>query len=112
MPALLRRLAAVGVVAAIGIAAAPLARIAFTDTKLKNGLRVIVSEDHAAPVYWDTYPARVSAIMLAQAQAAAKKYWDPARLQIVAVGDATKVTDILAKKGTLEVYDIDGKRIQ
>src|ERR1700704_1316139 len=26
-------------------------RVAFTDTKLKNGLRVIVSEDHVAPVF-------------------------------------------------------------
>jgi predicted Zn-dependent peptidase len=26
-------------------------RVQFTDTKLKNGLRVIISEDHAAPVY-------------------------------------------------------------
>ena len=34
--------------------------------------------------YWDTYPARVMAVTAAQAQAAAKKYWDPARLQIVA----------------------------
>ena len=25
--------------------------IQFTDTKLKNGLRVIISEDHAAPVF-------------------------------------------------------------
>jgi predicted Zn-dependent peptidase len=28
-----------------------LTKIQFTDTKLKNGLRVIVSEDHAAPVF-------------------------------------------------------------
>ena len=38
--------------------------------------------------YWDTYPARIAAVTAEQAQAAAKKYWDPARLQIVAVGDA------------------------
>jgi predicted Zn-dependent peptidase len=61
--------------------------------------------------YWDTYPARVMAVTAEQAQAAARKYWDPARLQIVAVGDATKIKDILAKKGTLEVYDADGKKI-
>jgi zinc protease len=58
--------------------------------------------------YWDTYPARVSAVTAAQVQAAASKYWDPARLQIVAVGDA-KIADILKKKGTLETYDADGK---
>ena len=43
----------------------------------------------------------------AQAQAAATKYWDPSKLQIVAVGDA-KITDIM-KKGPLEVFDADGK---
>jgi len=59
--------------------------------------------------YWDTYPAKISAITAAQAQAAAKKYWDPGRLQIVAVGDATKIREILAKFGTLEVYDSEGR---
>ncbi len=44
-----------------------------------------------------------------QAQSAAKKYWDASRLQIVAVGDATKVRDILAKFGGGEVFDAEGK---
>jgi len=61
--------------------------------------------------YWDTYPARVSAVTAEQAQSAAKKYWDPSRLQIVAVGDATKIRDILAKFGTVEVFDSDGKPV-
>lgn len=61
--------------------------------------------------YWDTYPARIMSVTAAQAQEVAKKYWDPAHLQIVAVGDATKIKDILAKKGELEVYDAEGKRI-
>jgi len=61
--------------------------------------------------YFDTYPARVSAVTAAQAQAAAKKYWDPNRLEIVAVGDASKIRDILAKFGTVEVYDADGKPV-
>ncbi len=47
----LRRLLSVGLVAALGVAAAPVGKIQFTDTKLKNGLRVIISEDHSAPVY-------------------------------------------------------------
>jgi zinc protease len=59
--------------------------------------------------YWDTYPAKISAVTPAQAQAAAAKYWDPAKLQIVAVGDATKITDIMKKRGALEMYDADGK---
>ena len=44
-------LCAAGVIVVLGIAAAPLREIQFTDTKLSNGLRVIVSEDHAAPVF-------------------------------------------------------------
>ena len=59
--------------------------------------------------YWDTYPARIAAVTPEQAQAAAKKYWDPARLHIVAVGDAPAVAAALATKGTLEVFDADGK---
>ena len=61
--------------------------------------------------YWDTYPARVNAITAEQAQAAAAKYLDPNRLQIVAVGDASKTTEILRKKGTLEIYDSDGNNV-
>src|SRR5678816_1319974 len=51
MSSTLKRCGAAGIVVALGVAAAPLTQIQFTDTKLKNGLRVIVSEDHAAPVF-------------------------------------------------------------
>ena len=51
MTSAFKRLCAVGVFAVLGVAAAPLRHIQFTDTKLPNGLRVIVSEDHAAPVF-------------------------------------------------------------
>lgn len=72
----------------------------------------VQSWTYALPAdYWDTYPAKISAVTPAQAQAAAKKYWDASRLHIVAVGDAPAVTEILKKKGVLEVYDADGKRI-
>jgi len=47
----MKRLCAVGLIVAFGVGAAPLRKIQFTDTKLKNGLRVIISEDHAAPVF-------------------------------------------------------------
>ncbi len=47
----LKRLCAAGVVVALGVAAAPVRKIQLTDRKLKNGLRVIISEDHSAPVY-------------------------------------------------------------
>ena len=61
--------------------------------------------------YWDVYPTKVMAVTAEQAQAAAKKYWAPSRLSIVAVGDGTKIKEALAKKGELEVYDTDGKPI-
>jgi zinc protease len=47
----LRAIAVAGVIGTLGIAAAPAGKIQFTDTKLKNGLRVIVSEDHSAPIF-------------------------------------------------------------
>jgi zinc protease len=46
-----KRLCAAALIVVLGLAAAPIRKIQFTDTKLKNGLRVIVSEDHAAPVF-------------------------------------------------------------
>jgi zinc protease len=61
--------------------------------------------------YWDDYPARISAVTAAQAQAAARKYWDASRLQIVAVGDVAKVRPVLEKIGAVEVYDAEGTRI-
>ena len=60
--------------------------------------------------YWDKYPERVNGVTLAQAQAVAKKYLDPARLQIVAVGDP-KVADVFKAFGTVEMYDTNGKPV-
>ena len=61
--------------------------------------------------YWDKYPERVNAVTRAQIQAAAKQYLDPARLQIVAVGDPDKVGKILTGFGPVETYDTEGRRI-
>jgi predicted Zn-dependent peptidase len=60
--------------------------------------------------YWDKYPERMMAITREQVQAAAQKYLDPARLQIVAVGDGAKIGEGLKSFGTVEAYDPDGKR--
>jgi predicted Zn-dependent peptidase len=62
--------------------------------------------------YWDTYPARVMAVTPAQAEDAARKYWAAGRLQIVAVGDATKIAGVLRKKGDLEMFDTEGQPIK
>ncbi len=61
--------------------------------------------------YWDRYPSRIMAITEADAQAMAKKYLDPARMQIVAVGHPEGVSRALRKLGPVEVYDAEGKKI-
>ena len=47
----LRAVALVALAAACALGAAPIRKITYSDTRLKNGLRVIISEDHAAPVF-------------------------------------------------------------
>ncbi|MGH9372460.1 MAG: M16 family metallopeptidase, partial [Vicinamibacterales bacterium] len=61
--------------------------------------------------YWDKYPERIAAVTQAQVQAAAKKYLDPSRLQIIAVGEPTKVSEVLKGFGPVETYDTEGKRV-
>ena len=61
--------------------------------------------------YWDKYPERINAITVADMQAMAKKYLDPSRLQIVAVGNSEGVGRALRKLGPVEVYDAEGRKI-
>ena len=61
--------------------------------------------------YWDRYPERVSAVTTEQVQAVAQKYLSPDRMQIVAVGDPSRVAATLKKLGEVETYDTDGKRV-
>lgn len=63
-----------------------------------------------APDYWDKYPERVMAITAAQVQEAARKYLDPAHLQIIAVGEGKVIGEALKKFGPVEVYDTEGKQ--
>ena len=67
---------------------------------------------HLPADYWDTYPARIEAITAADIQRVAKTYWAPERLQIVAVGDASKVEPALSKLGTVQKFDAEGKEIK
>lgn len=62
--------------------------------------------------YWETYPARINAVTPKEAQEVARKYWDPARLHIVAVGDAEQIRDALAKQGPLAVFDTEGNPLK
>jgi zinc protease len=61
--------------------------------------------------YWDTYPQKVAAITADDVQRVAQKYIDLGHLQVVAVGDASKARDVLAKYGKVEVFDAEGKPV-
>ena len=61
--------------------------------------------------YWDTYPQKVDAITADDVQRAAQKYIDLGHLQVVAVGDASKAREVLAKYGKVEVFDAEGKPV-
>jgi len=62
--------------------------------------------------YWDTYASRIEAVSAADIQRVAQKYWAPDRLQIVAVGDQSKVEPTLTKLGAFHTFDAEGKQIK
>lgn len=62
--------------------------------------------------YWDTYPQKVAAIIAEDVQKAAKKYVDLDHLQIVAVGDASQIRDVLSKYGTVIAFDAEGNPVK
>lgn len=62
--------------------------------------------------YWDTYPQKVMAISADDVQRVAQKYIDMTHLQVIAVGDASKTRTVLAKYGTVQEYDADGKPVK
>jgi predicted Zn-dependent peptidase len=61
--------------------------------------------------YWDTYPAKLMAVTASDIQRVARKYIDPQTMQIIAVGDGSKIRTILEKYGPLERYDTQGKKL-
>jgi zinc protease len=72
----------------------------------------VIRQMYAFPAdYWDRYSDRILAVTPAQVQAVAKKYLDPTKLQIVAVGDASKIETGLRKFGPVEMYDDEGKPV-
>jgi predicted Zn-dependent peptidase len=58
--------------------------------------------------YWDTYPAKIMAVTAADVQRVARKYINPDTLQVVAVGDGSKIRAVLEKYGPVAVYDTEG----
>jgi zinc protease len=61
--------------------------------------------------YWDTYPQKIAAVTPDEAQRVARKYIDLDKLQIIVVGDAKKLADILKQFGKVEIYNSEGKLI-
>ena len=59
--------------------------------------------------YWDKYPAQIAAIKADDVQRVARKYINPATMQVVAVGDASKIKPVLEKYGPVEIVDASGK---
>ena len=74
---------------------------------------IITQKLYSLPAdYWDAYPQKIEAITAEDVQRVAQKYIDLNHLQIVAVGDASKTREVLAKFGTVEEYDSDGKPLR
>jgi zinc protease len=70
----------------------------------------VTSRQYGLPAdYWDRYPDRVMAVSQAQVQAAAKKYLEASRLQIVAVTEP-KIAPLFKSYGRLMIYDTEGRR--
>ena len=59
--------------------------------------------------YWDKYPAQIAGIQADDIQRVAKKYINPATMQVVAVGDAGKIKTVLEKYGPVEIVDASGR---
>jgi predicted Zn-dependent peptidase len=62
-----------------------------------------------APDYWDHYSDQIAKVDADAVQRMARKYIDLDHLQIVVVGDAKQVGEAVAKYGTVEKFDADGK---
>ena len=61
-----------------------------------------------APDYWETYPEQVMAVTAAMVQSMANKYLDAETMQIVAVGNASEIREVMEQYGPVEVYDTEG----
>ena len=59
--------------------------------------------------YWDAYPDKLMAVTAADVQRVGAKYLNPDAMQVVTVGDGSKIKSILEKYGPVETYNVDGK---
>jgi len=61
--------------------------------------------------YWEKYPGQINAVTPADAQAIARRFLDPSKLQIIAVGDGAVIGSVLKPFGSVVTYDTEGKRV-
>jgi zinc protease len=61
--------------------------------------------------YLETYRAKVRAVTPANLQATAQKYFDSANMQIIVVGDRSKIETQAALFGDIEVIDAQGNKL-
>ena len=62
--------------------------------------------------YYDKYSDQIAKIDADAVQRVARKYIDLDHLQVIVVGDAKQVRHGLAKDGTLEMFDAEGKALE
>ncbi|HET8550217.1 MAG TPA: pitrilysin family protein [Bryobacteraceae bacterium] len=73
--------------------------------------QILLLREYGLPAdYWDTYPTKVMAVTQADVQRVAQKYIPLDNVQVIAVGDAAKIRDVLAKFGPVEEYTAEGVR--
>lgn len=61
--------------------------------------------------YWEKYPAQLLAVTADDVQRVARKYINPDALQIAAVGDASRIREVMEKFGPVVMYDAEGKPV-
>ncbi|MBZ5574996.1 MAG: insulinase family protein [Acidobacteriia bacterium] len=79
-------------------------------TALRNA--TMIKEYGFPPDYWDVYPEAIAKVTAADVQRLARKYIPVDNSQIVAIGDASKIRDVLAKFGPVEEWDAEGHLVK
>jgi zinc protease len=79
-----------------------------TGSSLFNAM---LAREYGFPIdYWDTYSENLMKVTAEDVQRVARKYVPIDNVQIVAVGDASKVKPVLEKFGPVEEFDAEGNK--
>src|SRR5204863_5302135 len=66
--------------------------------------RTLELVENALPLdYWDTYPEKIQAVTPDDVQRVSRKYLGENRIQLIAVGERSKIEEGLKKYGPVEV---------